>query len=558
MLTTMSFKSKAQPTTGWQWAAIGQGSDFDRAIGVVEGKRKEVLVCGTFTNLLTLGSITIGSPVQNSFICRYDSVGRVLSAQVLASNGQSMATSIGVDSAGNTYVAGRFIGTISIGANTFVGSAMLYADGYLAKYDSLGNLLWAQHLRGNPSSSRSNVIVSDLAVDRQGNVTLVGSFEFQLTIGSTALTSSGSGFSTTFVAQFDPQGSIRWTLKDGGGATSSASGVKLDSAGNVYVVGQFVNGARFGSQSVSINSSNSALYVLRVDANGNTMWVRRSGLPNGGRNVRGAALALDQATNIYVTGSFAETATFDTITINSAAANAEEVYIAKYTSGGTLRWVRQMGSPGNDAGRKIEVDRTGRCQVLGVSRGALTIGTLLVPANDSASLFVARYDSTGAFESVLTDAGPHPIQAMDLTVNALGEGAVVGYYTNGAQLGSTVLPYGGGVDDLFVARFGQGGLTALPEAKANPITGDLTVYPNPSNSGSIYIILPPAVVHSAHIHQVQLTDLSGRVVNANAHAYKMKSGQELIVPIADLRTGVYVLRLLSANGTWTKRITVIN
>ncbi len=557
-LSILPTTANAQPAIGWQWAAAGQCTAADRASGVAAGKHKEVLVCGTFNNLLTLGSITIGSPLQNSFLCKYDSAGRVLSAQVLGSNGESGATSVGVDSAGNTYVAGRFVGTFGIGANTFVGSAMYAADGYLAKYDPQGNLLWAQHLRGNPFSSRSNVLVNDLAVDSRGNVTLAGSFEFQLTIGSDVLTSSGSGYSTTFVVQFTPQGSVRWTLTDAGGATSSASGVKLDSVGNVYVVGQFITGARFGSQGVVINSSYSALYLLRVDPNGNATWIRQSRFAAGGQHVRGTALALDQSANIYVTGSFAGAAAFDTITVNSSAANAEEVYVAKYTSAGTLRWVRQAGSPGNDAGRKIEVDQTGRCHVLGISRGALTIGTQLVPANDSASVFVARYDSTGTFESVVVDAGLHPVQAIDLAVNAMGEGTVVGYYTNGAQFGATVLPYTGGRDDLFVARFGLGGSTALPEDTPATTSGSLAVYPNPSSSGSIHIILPLTVVSDAHTHQVQLTDLSGKVVKVYAHAYKMQAGRELIVPVADLRTGVYVLRLISTNQTWTKRITVIN
>src|SRR5437867_12649310 len=66
-------------------------------------------------------------------------------------------------------------------------------------------------------------------------------------------------------------------------------------------------------------------------------WVRQAGGP---RNDSPNGIATDGSGNIFVTGSFARTASFGTQTITGINNDNPIAFIAKYKSDGTVDWVR--------------------------------------------------------------------------------------------------------------------------------------------------------------------------------------------------------------------------
>ncbi len=82
------------------------------------------------------------------------------------------AEAIGSDKSGNTYVAGHFMGTLTLGATTLTSTGG--TDYYVAKYDSTNTLLWAISNGGTGDEK-----IKDLVVLESGVFFLIGTYTGQ-------------------------------------------------------------------------------------------------------------------------------------------------------------------------------------------------------------------------------------------------------------------------------------------------------------------------------------------------------------------------------------------
>ncbi|MET4107576.1 gliding motility-associated C-terminal domain-containing protein [Hymenobacter sp. UYP22] len=133
--------------------------------------------------------------------------------------------------------------------------------------------------------------------------------------------------------------------------------VKVDATGNTYVLGEFSAQARFGSTELTSKGWYD-MFVAKYDPSGRLLWVRQAGTvvenPRPDNSWTDAdGLALDTQGNVYVTGTCKGRTQFDAAATSSPSTGA--VYVAKYASTGTLRWVRTYGRGG---GMGIATDGT--------------------------------------------------------------------------------------------------------------------------------------------------------------------------------------------------------
>ena len=115
---------------------------------------------------------------------------------------------------------------------------------------------------------------------------------------------------------------------------------------------------------------------------------------------RGQSVVTDAAGNVYVTGYFQGTVDFDPGpgVWNLTSAGSDDIYVAKYTAGGTILWARRAGNSNHDQGNRIAVGADGCVYVTGFVDG--TVGSSLViigqPATTAGSdAFVMKLDSAG-------------------------------------------------------------------------------------------------------------------------------------------------------------------
>jgi hypothetical protein len=192
--------------------------------------------------------ITGGVFGGDAYIVKYDTSGTQLGTKRLgASNGKG--NGIITDGNGNFYTTGNAVGNLS--GNTNQG----LADAYIAKYDALGNQLWAK-LLGTSASDFSNGI----SRDNNGNLYIVGNTSGSL-LGNTS-----QGAQDAYIAKYDALGNQIWVKQFGTSSSEVANGITINSNGTIYVTGS-TNGSLPGNT----NQGSSDAFIAAFDSNGNLL-----------------------------------------------------------------------------------------------------------------------------------------------------------------------------------------------------------------------------------------------------------------------------------------------
>lgn len=139
-----------------------------------------------------------------------------------------------VDTDGNAYVVGPTESADFPTQNAFQPAHGGGRDGFIAKFDPVGGLIYSSYLGGSANDASLNV-----AIDSKGNAYVVGltsSSDFP-TLDPLQATLGGSF--DAFLTKVDPSGSsILFSTYIGGSALDLANGLGLDSSGSVYVGGR--------------------------------------------------------------------------------------------------------------------------------------------------------------------------------------------------------------------------------------------------------------------------------------------------------------------------------
>jgi hypothetical protein len=125
-----------------------------------------------------------------------------------------------------------------------------------------------------------------------------------------------------------------------------------DAQNNLIVVGHFNNTLQLENKTL-LSTGGGDIFIYKTDTLGNIFWLKKIG---GILDDIVTDAGVDKNGNIYVLGTFSNTAQFDTITINSFGSN--DVFLAKYNNDGNIVWVKQMGSTLNDISYNLVVTDT--------------------------------------------------------------------------------------------------------------------------------------------------------------------------------------------------------
>ena len=156
--------------------------------------------------------------------------------------------------------------------------------------------------------------------------------------------------------------------------------MKVDAAGNVFVTGYATN------QSTGRN-----MVTIKYDNHGNMLWMRSfNGTNNGGDY--SFAIALDQNSNVYVTGR---------ADMQQGISNYTSI---KYDANGVQQWIAFYDGPAGqvDEARAIFVDAAGNVYVTGRSRGISGLQDIATVKYNSqgVQLWVAVYNGPGNHDDI--------------------------------------------------------------------------------------------------------------------------------------------------------------
>ncbi|MBS1904945.1 MAG: choice-of-anchor D domain-containing protein [Bacteroidetes bacterium] len=264
--------------------------------------------------------------------------------------------------------------------------------------------------------------------DSSGNIYVVGSFQGSIDFGGTSLTSQNSGSADGFIAKYRPDGYLTWVKGIGGSYIDEVHSITIDHAGYLCVAGIFSGVVDFGGVSLTGQGGRSA-FVATYDPNGSLVWVKDAVDAISNSDVEANGVAVDAADNVYITGLYTDVTDFGGIKLSSAG--QEDMFVAKYSSKGTLLWVKGAGGIEKDFGKKIAVDNAGNCYVTGSFSWHCDFGITTLYADlsvrDAWDLFIAKYHSDGSIEWVKRAGGPDMDIGEDIGLDNSGNAYITGY-----------------------------------------------------------------------------------------------------------------------------------
>lgn len=448
-----------------EWVKQVGGPNFDDSRGIATDAAGNVYTIGRFKQTADFDpgpgvfNLTATGSYYNTYVVKLDAAGTFIWAKHFEGAGTE-PKAVAVDSIGNVFITG-FKGPTG-GATDFdpgpgvtnltVTGAISNTDVFIVKLDSSGNLTWARQLGGTSTDQSSSI-----AVDNMGNVYTTGYFRGTSDFNPGAAVNSitaGNTSGDVFISKLDAAGNYLWAKNIGGtgSASCSATVIKSDNYGNIYLSGSFGGTIDFdpgaGVQTLATVMGEFAylsnMFICKLNADGNYIWAKNAGSstsPTGSS----CMMALDNYGSIYLAGGFSDTVDFDpgtgvvTRVSTLTGVGDLDIFLSKLDTAGNFIWVKQMGGIGSESGRPL-TDRYGNIFIIG--RFVSTVdfdpsATGVFDMNSSGltgAIFISKLDSAGNFQwAVNVDANGNSMGingfgvALNLQDNAIH---ITGDFTN--------------------------------------------------------------------------------------------------------------------------------
>ena len=174
-----------------------------------------------------------------------------------------------IDLMGNNFLCGNTMSSMLATEGVYQDSLLFPVDGFLAKYNKAGELLWATYLNGlrandiDINQSNELVIAGDIGLTKFDSA---GTFHWFVNNSNTqtAIALDNSGNIVTVgdsVVKFSSAGSILWKMKFGGSGTSIKD-VDCDVFGNIYFVGHTTDSTGVGTPDSHLPTYNGTFFSL--------------------------------------------------------------------------------------------------------------------------------------------------------------------------------------------------------------------------------------------------------------------------------------------------------
>ena len=462
------------PTLSYSTYLGGGGADSGHAITV--DAAGNAYVTGETASINFPGTGTLQGTVD-AFVTKFNSSGTTrLYSVYLGGTGLDVAWGIAVDAAGNAYVAGE---TDSPAFPTTTGAFQTVKstgrDAFVTRLNAAGVITYSTYLGGSGmEGDRANGV----AVDPTGNVVVAGrtnSMDFPTTAGALFPSFRGGPEFDAFVSKLNPAASgpaaLVYSTYLGGSGNDAAFGVALDSAGNPHVAGGTGSSdfpASAGAYQGSNTASSTDAFFTKLNPTA-TGILYSTFLGGSGSFERANGIGLDASGHAVITG---QTTSSDFPTKNplqTYQGGPNDAFVAKFdpsaSGNASLLYSTFLGGTGNDTGRAIAVDASGRVYVTGqTASGAdfpIDNAVQATYGGDPYDAFVTKLNAAGTARLYSTYLGGSDAEGTAATLQG-GHGIAVSPCGDAWVTGRTVSPNfptvspaqptPGGLADAFVAR----------------------------------------------------------------------------------------------------------
>jgi|GEM_PF-1596543 len=215
--------ARLDPATGNPvWVSVVGSTANDDAFSLAVDSASNVYVAGGLEGTTTFPTAPASTTLENqsgadSFIAKYDQNGQLLWVEQITSDEDITGFNIAVAATGHLYLSGVFSGSARFDSSAIqVTSELLFGTGYLAKYDTDGQIEWLL-IVGAAGDLFSQI--NRVALDSSGNPYISGIYVGQITVEGE--TSAAGGGQDMFVVKLDPNADIIWFAPIVGTGTES-------------------------------------------------------------------------------------------------------------------------------------------------------------------------------------------------------------------------------------------------------------------------------------------------------------------------------------------------
>lgn len=285
---------------------------------------------------------------------------------------------------------------------------------------------WAKGYGSTSDDQARDVAVDAATGDIYTSGMFQGTVDFDPGPGSTTATAMGSWDS--YLLKLDSLGNFEWVRIWGGSGSDMTHAVTLDAGGNPIVTGSFFFTVDFdpgpGITTLTSNGSSDA-FLLKLDVNGNFLWVRQFG----GTDIEtGLSVAVDPGGNILSAGNFKFTVDFDpgpAVSNLTAIGNNSDAYISKLDASGNYIWGKRIGGSLSEFAHEVTTNASSEVFLCGQYEGTADFdpgpGTFdLTVVGFAPDAFVAKLSSAGTFVWARGVGGSSSDSALDLALDSSG------------------------------------------------------------------------------------------------------------------------------------------
>jgi gliding motility-associated-like protein len=252
------------------WSTYYGGEEYDRIKAVKTDYQNNVIIVGqtnSKTNISTVGSYSSSfGGYDDGFLVKFNPAGVRLWGTYYGGKDNDAAYDVDVDKNNNIIMVGRF--SINRSENTF---NTPLGDGFIAKFNSNGNILWDKLYGGKKTDEFRTIKVGENYIlvggnsESTDNISTPGVFQENLSI-----TNGPDGI----VLKLNLDGTLIWSTYYGGEHSDRIYAVEFDDEDNVYIGGTTPSSTGIASPGSfdDYNLNTETGFFAKLNQNGQRLW----------------------------------------------------------------------------------------------------------------------------------------------------------------------------------------------------------------------------------------------------------------------------------------------
>ena len=354
------------------WGTYYGGTSGTNIKAIKIDSQNNVLATGNTsseTNISTLGSFQPNMKgIVDAFLVKFNSNGIRQWGTYFGGENSDYANNLDIET-NNIYIIGNtssrtniaFNSNFQTQLNNSVNTSSSLSDGFIARFNENGNLIWSTYVGGDGIDNLNAIVVKDSYLVAGGST---GSTNNMTTSGVFQEQQNPLYLGDGYICKFSLAGERIWGSYYGGTSPiENIESVEVDNEENIYIGGQSYSNDNIATTG-SFESSNSAIFkgfLAKLNSQGQRMW---------GTYVGGIVIysIIFENNSIYIGGGNADYSLDLKLTnLCSYKPNRNRTYIGyvgKFSKQGVFAWGTYIG---NDNSLKMTLDSNGSIFVAGLS-----------------------------------------------------------------------------------------------------------------------------------------------------------------------------------------------